>query len=205
MLDIAYRYANVGQAESYIKEDKESKTSRMDDLNERLSADLRSQVRRLGNYQVFSQNWIDMVESLNRIADVSDMEVNLPQTKDGATLWETDEQAIRFVLEDGKLNLCVRAMINFREHLHKKYQSTELMGFEKCMYDFERGMGGLLKNAWMHIEAIQITDLSAFLEHINAVLLFGMKDDGSRFTDLMKSGKLSMCKRDSYSTICTSF
>ena len=176
--------------ESYIREDKDDKKVRMDDLNERLAADLRGQVRRLGNYQVFSPNWMDMLESLNHIANVSDMESNLPQTKESATLWETEEQAIRFVLEDGKLNLCVRAMISFREHLHKKEHSAELVGFEKCINDFEKGMGALLKNAWVHIEAVQITDLSAVLEHINAILLRGIENNGSRFASVLESGKL---------------
>ena len=178
--------------ESYIKEDKNDgfKKGGMDDLNERLAADLRSQVRRLGNYQVFSSNWIEMVQSLNRIANVSDMEVNLPQAKDNATLWETDEQAIRFVLEDGKLNLCVRSMTSFRQHLHDKKHSTDLLGFEKCIDDFEKGMGALLKNAWVHIEAVQITDLQAVLEHINAVILHSLEDNGARLSQLLENGKL---------------
>ena len=176
----------------YIKADVkgDSKGGGMEDLNKRLADDLRAEVRRLGNYPVFSPTWIEMVESLNRIANVSNMEMNLPQAKENATLWETEEQAIRFVLEDGKLNLCVRAMVTFRAHIFTIRNSKELLGFDKCIDDFEKGMGSLLKNAWLHIEAIQITDMPAFLEHINNVLLHGLDDNGARFKEIIDRDKL---------------
>lgn len=35
---------------------------------------------------------------------------------------------------------------------------------------FEKGIGGLLKNAWMHVEALQTTDLPLLITHVAAVL-----------------------------------
>jgi hypothetical protein len=55
-----------------------------------------------------------MADIFGRVANISDVESKLPSTKDNATLWETEEQALRFVLEDGKLNLCLRLLIEFK-------------------------------------------------------------------------------------------
>ncbi len=56
-----------------------------------------------------------MAEIFGRVANISDAESALPAAKKGdATLWETEEQALRFLLEDGKLNLCLRILIDFK-------------------------------------------------------------------------------------------
>ena len=55
-----------------------------------------------------------MAEIFGRVANISDVESKLPAAKDHATLWETEEQALRFILEDGKLNLCLRLLIDFK-------------------------------------------------------------------------------------------
>ena len=51
-----------------------------------------------------------------RLAGIAELESNLAQPKEYATLWETEEQAIRYLIEDGKLNLCLRCMINYKEY-----------------------------------------------------------------------------------------
>ena len=44
------------------------------------------------------------------------MESKLSASKnDSATLWETEEQALRFLLEDGKIMLCLRSLIEFKQ------------------------------------------------------------------------------------------
>lgn len=55
-----------------------------------------------------------MAEIFGRVAHISTVESSLPSSKQDATLWETEEQALRFLLEDGKLNLCVRILIEFK-------------------------------------------------------------------------------------------
>ncbi len=62
-----------------------------------------------------SDPWFEMAEIFGRVAHISDVESQLPASKKGdATLWETEEQALRFLLEDGKLNLCLRILIEFK-------------------------------------------------------------------------------------------
>ena len=38
------------------------------------------------------------------------MEEKLPKDSEGSTLWECEELALRYLLEDGKMNLCLRLM-----------------------------------------------------------------------------------------------
>lgn len=67
------------------------------------------------NFPVLSDPWFEMADVFGRIANISDMESKLPASKKDATLWETEEQALRFLLEDGKLNLCLRNLIEFKQ------------------------------------------------------------------------------------------
>lgn len=181
----------MSKAESYVRDDSKAQvkgSDAMDSLNERLAQDLRAQIRRLGCFPVYSPPWVEMVESLNHLARVSSMESDLPQAKEDATLWETDEAAVRYILEDGKLNLCARAMIEFRANMHSEPDNASKLGFEKAAGDFERGLGSLLRNAWLHIEAIQISDLTALGTHIAEVLQHGLKDDGKRIEEVCSNG-----------------
>jgi hypothetical protein len=54
-----------------------------------------------------------MAEIFGRVARISEVESALPSSKN-ATLWETEEQALRFLLEDGKLNSCLRILVEFK-------------------------------------------------------------------------------------------
>ena len=142
--------------------------SGLDELSKKLADDLRSQIRRLGNVPLFSEGWFDMANVFGRIANVSDMESKLAEGKEDKTLWETEEQALRFLMEDGKLNLCLRNMVDFKLHQRRArvLGSGPIFDFAKECDSFERGLGVVLRNAWMHVEAIQTTDLPTLLIHI---------------------------------------
>jgi len=87
----------------------------LEELSEKLKSDLRRHIRCIGNFPVLSDRWCDMADTLGRVAVVSEAEANLPREAEGATLWETEEAALRYVLEDGKLNLCLRNMVDFKQ------------------------------------------------------------------------------------------
>ena len=95
-----------------------SKKDDIDDfesLTERLAADLRTSIRALDNAPILSDAWFQMTETFGRVASITDMESKLAGSKSDGTLWETEEQALRFLLEDGKLNLCLRTLIDFKQ------------------------------------------------------------------------------------------
>jgi len=87
------------------------------------------------------------------------MESSVAAAKDDATLWETEEQALRYLLEDGKLNLCLRNMISFKAHQRAYLISGDLPSAEMLAQadNFEKGLGVVLRNAWSHVEALQTT------------------------------------------------
>lgn len=71
----------------------------------------------LGPYTLFSRDWFDMVESLQHLTNIALMEQMLPKAQPNATLWERDELTVRFLLEEGKLNLCLRLLVEFKKHM----------------------------------------------------------------------------------------
>lgn len=144
----------------------------MEDLSERLANDLRQHIRTLGHYPMLSDHWCEMAEVLGRVANISDVESKLSAGKEDATLWETEELALRYLLEDGKLNLCLRNLIEYKTFQRQsRSNNVELTSEkqEKCD-KFEKGLGTVLKNAWNHVEAVQTTDIQALVNHIADVI-----------------------------------
>ncbi|CAN0339891.1 unnamed protein product, partial [Phaeothamnion confervicola] len=88
----------------------------MQAINDKLSHDLRQHIRAIGSYPVLSVPWCEMAEVLGRVAKVSAMEAKLPKSNQDQTLWEGEEFALRYVMEDGKLNVCLRALVEYKVH-----------------------------------------------------------------------------------------
>ena len=95
-------------------------------------------------------------------------ESKLAPAKNGATLWETEELALRFIVEDGKMNLCLRNLIDCKHYQRQGFMRRMDIPADKMdkIDKFERGIGVVLKNLWGHIEALQTTDLPALVNHI---------------------------------------
>lgn len=99
------------------------------------------------HYPMFSEQWCDMADVCGRIASISDVELAMSASKAEGTLWETgysnfglnliilfsnfprnfklwaEEQAIRFLIEDGKLNMCLRSLIDFKQHQRRSLRN----------------------------------------------------------------------------------
>ena len=73
-----------------------------------------------------------MAVTCGRVAKISDMESSVAAAKNDATLWETEEQALRYLLEDGKLNLCLRNMIAYKAHQRAGISSHDLPTVRCC-------------------------------------------------------------------------
>lgn len=151
----------------------------IENLSDKLAQDLRRHIRQIGNFPVLSPQWLDMAETFGRMATISDMESTLAASKGGeGTLWETDEQALRFLLEDGKLNVCMRCLVEYKG-MQRSARESGGTGpvFENAVQcdKFEKGLGVVLKNVWNHVEALQTTDLSTMLRHVGDVLETAIK------------------------------
>lgn len=146
----------------------------LEELSEKLASDLRFHIRTLNHCPLLSDSWCNMADVLGRVASVSDVESKLAAGKDDATLWETEELALRYLLEDGKLNLCLRILIEYKEFQRDSLKdpsssSIPIDKVEQCD-KFEKGLGVVLRNAWSHVEAVQTTDIQALINHIGDVL-----------------------------------
>ena len=137
-----------------------------------------------------------MVDSLVHISNIAMMEHRLPknEVEQQNTLWEGDELTVRFMLEEGKLNLCLRMM---HEYCRQRYDpglmadggyrqwlkntaadlahaapesKLDAEAVEGRILTFEQGMGVLLRCAFEHVEAVQTTDLPELIEHATEVL-----------------------------------
>jgi len=167
----------------------------LENLAERLTADLRGHIHQLADPKVLSEAWCQMADLMGRISFISEQEASLPKEKKNATLWECEEIALRYILEDGKLNLCLRNLVAFRE-----YESNEMSKpsgrptppehLEK-MDKFEKGLGIVLRNAWRHIEALRTTDLPLLIDHIDNVLITGSMEYNPKIERCMKSGDMA--------------
>lgn len=89
----------MSKADRYTKGTSESKSNDLEELSNRLAVELRAKIRAMNAFDVFSSDWCDMAETCGRIASISDIELSLSASKSDGTLWETDEQALRFITE----------------------------------------------------------------------------------------------------------
>lgn len=167
-------------------------------------------MRRLAAYAVFavrdlsltpplSEPWLGNAERLMRVANVSEMEKKLK--KEGApdaTLWEGEELGLRYLLEDGKLNLTLRLLDEYVTWLaalgrplsvsevivRRVYGSLRVASAYKPILSrqaseavpcakFEFGICVTLANAWLHKEALQTTDMPLLCHALSGLLQVG--------------------------------
>lgn len=159
-----------------------------DDLSRKLAFDLRKHVRRLEMFPHHSKEWLGVTDSLLHISNVALMEHKLPRDSEDSTLWEGEELTVRFILEEGKLNLCLRLMQEYKkaqatekakgatsyaEFLGKAAASCEAKDAEQLkarLLVFEQSLGVLLRCSLEHVEAVQTVDLPLLVAHCAAVL-----------------------------------
>lgn len=103
-------------------------------------------------------------------------ERSLPRKAEDATIWETEEAGLRFVLEEGKLAMIVRIAIAHAVWL-KGVASGSVAAPPTLSEDqadgleqLERGALSIVSNAWTHEEAIQTLEPALIVELITAWL-----------------------------------
>lgn len=139
-------------------------------LSEKLTQDLRKSIRLIGSCDILSPEWIEIAEIFERIAQVSDLESKLSSEKNDKTLWETEEQSLRFLLEDGKLNISLQSLIDFKmRQIFLNRNNDQTMNTIHC-HKFEKGLGIVLRNAWNHIEALQTTNIPNLIRYCGEIL-----------------------------------
>mmetsp|Transcript_5546 Transcript_5546/g.18699 ORF Transcript_5546/g.18699 Transcript_5546/m.18699 type:complete len:250 (+) Transcript_5546:200-949(+) len=109
------------------------------------------------------------------------MEQRLPK-KDHGTLWERDELTVRFLLEEGKLNMCLRLLRDFKVLMWNKVESAAVVqkaaGQLNCTHDavmarlqlYEQSMGLLLKCSFQSVESLQTCDIPLLVSYCGDVI-----------------------------------
>jgi hypothetical protein len=158
-------------------------TSNLDSLSTKLASDLRAHVRNLKPHDAFSQGWVSMIESLQYVAGIAVMEERLPKRGEAdQTLWEGEELAIRYIMEEGKLNMILRILHDYKRSMMAPDAQGTLETIARSHHDgntdvllksavaFEQHAGSLLRCAITHVESIQSVDMPELCEHIGEVL-----------------------------------
>lgn len=169
-------------ARSTTYERKDEDIDDLENLATKLTDDLHSQLHLIGSEPVLSKEWCAMSDLCGRIAHVTEVEARLDKDKSGSvTIWEGEELALRYLMEDGKLTVCLRNLVEFRVYIRErclllKSESKEGDEDSRMLDNFEKGMGVLLRNAWQHVEAVQTTDLPLLVEYCGTVLSEAVSD-----------------------------
>eukprot|EP01006_Ploeotia_vitrea_P048050 TRINITY_DN67192_c4_g3_i1.p1 TRINITY_DN67192_c4_g3~~TRINITY_DN67192_c4_g3_i1.p1 ORF type:complete len:308 (+),score=33.84 TRINITY_DN67192_c4_g3_i1:108-926(+) len=139
-------------------------------MTKRLTADLRGRVRRLAHYAPLSQEWVDMTDTLQHLASVAMMEEKDCAKKEGS-IWERDELCVRYIIEEGKINMLMRTMNEFKQYQYTAEKEGSIKeDVAQRVKVFEQSLGILLRCSFMAVEALQTLDLTQLIEHIAFVL-----------------------------------
>lgn len=157
-------------------------------------------VRNIQQYPILSSEWIALVDSLKQLARLVQLESRMPantkvseaagrnQDSEG-TLWdqEAHENAIRILVEEAKVNLCLRMMTDYKRWQYDAVEKQRVMNEAMQMYEmnemqldqkcrmFEESLGVLLMKAFQHKETLQLMDIPMLIEH--CVLIFSRAKD----------------------------
>eukprot|EP00667_Euglena_gracilis_P016611 EG_transcript_17401 len=140
-------------------------------MTKRLTSDLRARVRRLAHYAPLTPEWVAMADTLQHLASVAMMEEkDSTSKKDGGSIWERDELCVRYIIEEGKINMLMRSMNEFKKYQYQCQGEGIKEETKVSMKVFEQSLGILLKCAFTAVEALQTLDLTNVVEHTAMVL-----------------------------------
>jgi hypothetical protein len=148
-------------------------------------------VRNIQQYTILSVEWLALVDSLKQLSRLVQLEARMPanskvgqahgrNTDSDGTLWdqEAHENAIRILVEEAKVNLCVRMMHDYKvwqydparrsqtiQQALSTYEFNQTQLDQKCS-TFEESLGVLLAKAFQHVETLQLMDIPMLIEHL---------------------------------------
>lgn len=152
-------------------------------------------VRNINQYPILSPEWIAVVDSLRQLTRLVQLEGRMPgnakvpaclgrDAESEGTLWdqEANENAIRILVEEAKVNLCLRMMNDYKQWCYSPSVKENTINETKQAYNysdaqirqklmqFEESLGLLLWRALVHVETLQLMDIPLLIEHCSLVL-----------------------------------
>jgi len=167
---------------------------------------VRHHIRSVQYCKPLSKKWLTLARSMREVAEVAFMESpvrrrgigiweelegeesseNSPSTlgkKRGGTLWDAaiEQMSVQIFLEEGKLNLCLRMLVEFKEKtelptwgelitITANRLKISMQSLLKQCTAFERGCGMILALAMNFPEVLQILDLEVCIRHIGRTM-----------------------------------
>ncbi len=162
-----------------------------DNMSKATGVDLRKTVKLISAHYLFSSKWFAMLGSLQHITDTAVAEHKTSQIESESlkTLWERNELTVRYLLEEGKLNLCLRLMIEFKS-MQRQEMFAEQLAKAKAQepahpFDdlptikikaalYEQCLGVLLSCAFGSVESLQTLDMPGLFDHLGKTLTFSL-------------------------------
>lgn len=104
------------------------------------------------------------------------------------TLWEREEYTVRFFLEESKVNMLLRFLVEFKKEQKKLIDGTvitsdvaKLLQLDEHMLDskmrcFEESLGILLKHCLMAVEVLQTLDINQLIEYASDVINLALSE-----------------------------
>jgi hypothetical protein len=141
-------------------------------LGLRLELELKNSVSGIATHDVLSAEWYEQIKVFTRLATITTVEQKLSSgRKEENTLWETEEQALRFLVEEGKLLPVLRLLVAFKE---RQREDPSLGGatqeeIKKCE-DFEKAVGSVLCKLWSYVEGLQMTEIPLLITYVASVV-----------------------------------
>lgn len=156
-------------------------------------------VRNIYQYPILSQEWIALVDHLKQLSRLVELEGRIPANakvaeaqgrnmESGGTLWdqEAHENAIRILVEEAKVNLCLRMMNDYKTWAYKAARKPDLQQaaatfglsepqVELVCSQYEECLGLLLERAFEHVETLQLIDIPLLVEHCGLILDYTSK------------------------------
>lgn len=141
---------------------------------------------------MFSSRWFAMLTSIQSVTDMAIDEQKKAKESGGGvdgTLWERSELIVRYMLEEGKLNLMLRLLTDFKTNQRNEKFAQSLAAAKASepnhRFDdlgtikikaalYEQALGLLLSCALCSIESLQTLDIVELLEHLSETLKFSL-------------------------------
>ena len=82
----------------YKRSGSNSDLTGLEGLSNRLTRDLKQNIRLIKDCPVLSDAWCEMADFVGRIKSITDIEAALPKEDESQTMWEGDELALRYVM-----------------------------------------------------------------------------------------------------------
>lgn len=150
-------------------------------------------IKRLTHYPVLTNEWIAQTTEIERICNISSIEatknseVNLKLNSIGThttgTLWDSDKSldTLRLLVENYKVNTLIQLVKELKDLTRSSSYFEQVNACSQrinkrpeelitTIDHFEFHLGILLKRLFEYVEAIQVSDISAFLEYIHSTL-----------------------------------